>query len=260
MSKHIIQKFDKNNIITIGSCLSRFTAGHLSRAVGGRLTSAVYHNRSDLLSRYVETGVATLDGKMPELNINDKDFDTSYLIIMNQQSDTIGLHGMTKGMNLKDSLAAPVKKLILMDNYLDMTAKLAVDKNDEAFKFFFNSKYASNFNERYYLEEDYLNPTIAAENWFAILQRLLGTQTDAHIVFFNFPTTLYPESFGERSAVFHKHFVSLLRRSGLYKEKRFLYINSPEVGKAHKTHQKQHFKPTYYNFMAGCVASFTSTN
>jgi hypothetical protein len=242
-----------NGLVTIGSCLSNYVAINYSRMLGDRILTNVYHNRSDMLSPLLEGKPTVLDKYTPQLQLLENRREMAELILRNQLSSSIGLHMLKKGVPLLEVLEKKQAGLILVDNYIDMTGKLAVSKASPSTKFFFNSKHAEDFDAHYQLEDQFLDVEMSMLYFSQILEHLVDSQPQSKVVFLNFPLTFYPDAIRQKQTAFDTLFRAENRK--LLRASNFHYLNCPDVTPVHDKQQKQHFKPTYYNFIAGCIAS-----
>lgn len=234
-------------IATFGSCLSRYTANHYIRLFGGTLISSVYHNRSDaFVGRFIDktwkTGsyerIATVLSNTGEYTPDNLPTN----ILKNQFYETIGKHRLSKGTPFMSALESNSIDLLIIDNYMDLSAKII---SNEDFEGLFLRIGNIKFDRDHIQISDYLSPENAVKNMVKIINYIRTVSPGTEMVFLNFPYNTYsdnPERV-ERSMEYHFRFK--------YKD---IHIVPPmTVPEQFQTSQKQHFKNQQYCAYAGLV-------
>lgn len=237
-----------NKVITFGSCLSRYTANHYVRLFGGAVVSSVYHNRSDaFFKRHLsgEWGDVDVDKILSALGEESSTLDEDNKarnIIKNQSSDQIGLHRLKKGQNLFAALKDK-PNLIIVDNYMDLSARLAYDKKTAEGYFIKLGDLKESARPNFDLGS-YLQPESAVFYMSKIICFLKQQVPDARIVFINFPHDTYSD----------KARVSrTLEYAELFNSSYCLKVGLQKIHSIYRTKDKQHFKPPQYAAYAGLI-------
>lgn len=180
-------------VATVGSCLSRKTARYILSA---DVVNSVYHNRSDrLLEALVSSGTRLIshDDLCTLLNIgvahrrDGREFSMGN-ILHNQSADGFGLHCLPAGAPFHETLASSRFDLILIDNFMDISARLyGVPDGDRYF-----CRYPKGKVPEGLVLGSRLTPQESAANFSRIVDVLRMAQPGAQIVFLHFPVNNYP--------------------------------------------------------------------
>ena len=118
-------------IATFGSSFARQVANNYALLFDGKVVSSVCHNRSDyfcnqLLQKQAEPEAlsALLDLPFPEQQLNEDREDNILQTLKNQSLQTVGLHRLGKGMNFFQAIESRIIDLLIIDNGIDLTARL----------------------------------------------------------------------------------------------------------------------------------------
>ena len=245
------------NVVTFGSCLSRYTSNHLVRLFGGRIISSVYHNRSDAFCGRLLDKTWHLDpmdeiraALLKEDEQGSDDDNKASQILRNQYFETIGLHRLSKGMSLFTAVQSGQVDLFVVDNYMDLAARLISQPHKPHSGLFlrlndFAAPAGATESSHGWATGDYLSPAAGVKAMSRILDFFRHHNPDARIVFINFPYNTYGSS-PERVA-----------RTQEY-ERLFQYENSEiipclTIPEMNQTEQKMHFKPPQYAAYAGII-------
>ncbi len=178
-----------------------------------------------------------------EININD---ENPAIILANQNPETLGIHDLQgTGIALK-KLAAKDVDVILMDAHMDLGARLWSDKEGR-FPFFMRQDLAP-MVEKKWVQGDFLDPKVAAANNAKIAHDLKQKFARAHVIFLHFPHSAYGDASArtQRTIAFCEEFNAYDIRS----------IPLTEVDSSEFTNSASHFKPSFYDRMAGmCTAT-----
>jgi len=236
-------------IITFGSCLSRYTANHFVKLFGGTIISSVFHNRSDaFVGKFVDKNwIITPEPEIAKLLKIDKNVnidDISSRLLHNQYAQWMGLHRLGKGIPLFKALNKKLGDLIIIDNYIDISARLmSKEKDDRAAIFLRQLDFKDDVTP--WLLGDYLSTDLAVESMHKIINYFRKNLPNAVIVFLNFPYNTY-ESKPDR-----------VKRSkdfeNAFKLENDLVIPALTVHPNFQTRESSHYKPQQYAAYAGIV-------
>ncbi|WP_234732276.1 hypothetical protein [Acidocella facilis] len=186
----------------LGSCLSSIPIAALVDNYGFEECFRIHHNRSDAFRHY---------HCERSRNMLNRDWLDSFLVpnddentardaeefLDNQMLPHIGFEGTLrdrrgKGQTLFDVLQNSELDVILLDNFMDIAAKLMVKKNDQEFgssPLFLNPHFYKNHDEVVNAFEftEYLTPQDSASNWKVIYDWFRSLQPKAKIIFLCFP-------------------------------------------------------------------------
>lgn len=174
-------------IVGIGSCLSEQVARHFSMNYWGKPVSMVRHNRSDQL-------VSIMNGALPPRFQTLSDIlagfpasdPTNREFIFGQSEEGIGRSTNKDNITLRAAMSRSHIGLVLIDNFMDLTADLW--ECEGGIKFF--SRFPKDVALRRLRR---LAPSEAAKNYNEIAKRCNDVWPAAHIVFLHFPFSNYPE-------------------------------------------------------------------
>lgn len=177
-------------VVSIGSCFSKRVARQIE---GANLISSVYHNRSDVLLTAIRSKGATLKprAKICELMgipIDGTDEFSPFSVISNQSAEGFGLHDLPEGVPILQALSRMKLDLILIDNFMDLSAKLYRTPLGNYFCRYSGFEPPEGLRLR-----RKLSPQESAANFEQIVDLLRGMQPTAKIVFLQFPTNNYPD-------------------------------------------------------------------
>ncbi len=186
----------------LGSCLSSIPIATLVDNYGFEECFRVHHNRSDAFRKYYcerSSRMLSRDWLDNFLVPNDDEniARDAEEYLDNQMLPHIGFGATLKGMRGKgetlfDILRNSVLDVILLDNFMDIAAKLMVKKSDAEFggsPLFLNPHFYSNHDEIISAFEftEYLTPHESASNWKVIYHWFRRLQPKAKIIFICFP-------------------------------------------------------------------------
>ncbi len=182
-------------VMVFGSCMSNLAAFELIHTYGFEQTHSVHHNRSDaFLTYYVDktNDMIPLEYWESKLIYKEDPRGEAKQFLINQYPEGLGFHGMMDKKRPGKSFIEDVEEIqadvILMDNFMDIAAKL-VYSNSDPFRatrpLFLNHGFYQNEMElaQEYVHTEYLTPTESAENWLRIYRWLRERQPKAHIFF-----------------------------------------------------------------------------
>jgi len=242
-------------IATFGSCLSRYIGNNYTYLFGGKIVSSVYHNRSDI---FVERFIDKVAGQLTHHDIADKlvaqKIDTpieskAEVILSNQYADSIGKHRLNNGVQFIDLLESKKVDLVILDNYMDLGAKLmSVDGTMPGSKWFIRPNDLKDPSAC--RPGSFLPPEQGVQSMLTLIKQIQLMVPKAKVVFCNFPHNTYhafPERV-ERTRQYEKIISSKADGS-------FALIPSIAVPERFQTHEKQHFKKEMYCGYAGIIRS-----
>jgi hypothetical protein len=236
-------------IISFGSCLSKYTADQFVSLCGGEVISCVYHNRSDAFVRnYIENKNQLPDYKWlrEQIEIPAEHESVSKSIILNQYPERIGKHLIKAKANFFTVLEKEKADLVIMDNYMDIGAKLLSFIENPELKFFLNSNYIKELKAKLVVS-DFIKPEEAAKNYRLIIDFIRLKQPQAKFVFIHFPYAQYDDPKREKRA---------LGFLELFKPEEVKLIAPVKVNKEYLAETPGHFKPEQYAFYAGIIHDY----
>lgn len=248
------------NIIAFGSCLSRYTAREYIKGHGGVLLSSVYHNRSDaFVKRFLseEWNAVDVEKMMHDFSISaasleDEGTDSvPYQILKNQTYDAIGLHRLKNGTPFFDAIESKKVDLILVDNYMDLSAKFLIFEGCLEKNIFLaiENKSVSGLT----VPEGWtLGGILPVEEAVACMGRILDylreRQPLAKIVFMNFPHNTYAQNPDRVART--KLYESSLKKEGVY------FIPCLDIPEDRQTEKRSHFTASQYRIYADLAHGF----
>lgn len=256
----ITYKQSNYNILTFGSCLSRFSALAISKLYSANVLCTIFNNRTDLFIKNILNNY-DLTISLEDLKKNIELSEDGERFFLRQKRDFIGIYNplnpSTKQKNLWDCIKNETIDLIIIDNYMDIVAKSTYidsdsDNKNDAERFFLPK--SNTLNQEKLVIENYLDINESIKNFIFLSQFFHNNFPNSKIVFLNFPYDTYPDgsSSKKRFISFNKRFISSFN-------KRFNPIDlSIELRIFHKslaTEDKQHFSENFYYGVAGNICS-----
>lgn len=180
--------------MTFGSCLSRYVARSYKRLYGGEITASVYHNRSDYFvdsfilqkRQPITTEMLTcLKSTMPASTLDED----SRNIVRNQTAEGLGRHKLDTTANFLSQLEQHEGGLLIMDNFMDISAKLSRAK-EGAWTCFIRPADYQNYSEHFTLD-NFLDPLTSARNFELCIKHLHERAPKIRIFLLNFPYNTY---------------------------------------------------------------------
>lgn len=228
--------------------MSRYTANAYVRLFGGSIISSVYHNRSDAFYKRFVTkewgGIPISKDREDNLDIEKgKNIDEQRSqILKNQTESGIGYHRLSKGRQLFDALALN-PDLIIMDNYMDLSARLIITDPNTCEGYFARlNPSESNLTEGFL--GGYLDPIEAVDYSLKIATFFTSLSPKTKMVMINFPYNTYNDK--EREARTKKF-------ERLYNHSAVLSIPCLTINKDYQTKDKQHFRIPQYAAYAAII-------
>lgn len=186
--------------MTFGSCLSSMTAENLKTHFSCNYICGIHHNRSDAFVRYY---IENSSPMLPLANLEKSltplaEFgDAPKQFLRNQYPEYIGRlnHELDEDVgnnNFVNRLNRVQYDLIILDNFMDISAKLMCPKLDHEFRdspLFINPHFYENSDkiiDRFQFGE-FLTAQDSAKNWLTIFKWLEAKQPNAKIFFLCFP-------------------------------------------------------------------------
>lgn len=234
------------NILTFGSCLSRYIARSYKRLFAGEIVGSVYHNRSDYFTRcFIERTASPLNEEVmkvliPRFAVSQLDED-SRSIVANQTASGIGRHKLEGDRGLMQTLSEVKVDLILVDNFMDVAGRLSSGLGMECF---LRPHDYLNYHEHFSIG-GYIPPLDAAKNFLRILEFFSVQAPDAKIYFIHFPFNTY-EGDNERRARSHEF-------AKIFKSNLATIIPPLSVPKIYRTEVASHFQEPQYAAYAGMI-------
>ncbi len=233
-----------SNILTFGSCLSRYIARSYKRLYSGEIISSVYHNRSDY---FVESFITNVqkpvdNSTISELALNHSNADEDSInILENQTLARCGMHKVDTVENIFSLIEKNLYDIIFIDNFMDIAAKLS-HCGDE--KVFLRPQDYTNYSLKYKIG-DYISTTKSVESFNLIIDYFKKRNPKAKIFFFHFPWNTYEndEQRKKRSLSFFNEFI----RDDIF------IIPPQNAPKIYRTGVSSHFEEPQYTAYAGMV-------
>jgi hypothetical protein len=153
-----------------------------------KLLGAVYHNRVDrFVDHYVDKVSAEPSSEfIAKMALSEGGAARCNLMLDNQlTSRKLGHHAIHNQLGFMKALDGELD-LIVMDNFVDLMAKLAAPKGETP-SLFLTFADCTNISELFDLEKEYLDLGLAIEKWHRLIAWVREKQPNTPIVFFNFP-------------------------------------------------------------------------
>ncbi len=175
-------------VATYGSCLSRYSVNALQARSDVQLLGVVYHNRIDrFVDHYIDkTSTEPSSDLIGKMQLSDAGSARCNLMLDNQLTTRkLGHHAIRNQIGFVNALDTDLD-LIVLDNFVDIIAKLAAPKNSEP-SLFLTFSDCENIHELFDIEKEYLNIDLAIQKWDRLISWIREKQPNTPIVFFNFP-------------------------------------------------------------------------
>lgn len=248
LSSSFVNPFKRKKILTFGSCLSRFTAEQYK---WGKIIASVYHNRSDVfVGKFLDRDwvpydlqnvLSYLKTDTQQTNLDNK----SYNIICNQyEHELLGQHRIKKAKPFFELLKTETLDLIIMDGFIDLTARLATLGSFNKEGLFL--RMSDVFEEK--RQEWEWGKLLDIQESIANIQKIINFfkhhQPQAQIAFIHFPHIGYNDK---------PHLVERMKNYELlFQANNILIVPSLEVYPEHLINHKQHFAKNHYKRYA-CI-------
>lgn len=236
-------------IMTFGSCLSRATANSYVRLFGGKVISSVYWNRSDaFLGRFVDQTWAEygfegiLSRTQPAGSAQEETL--ARVILKNQYAAHLGLHGLPDGVQALEVLEQQLADLVIVDNYVDLSARLLRSPGDAQDGFFLRD-FDFTDGHQPWVVGDYLEPQAAVLGTQRVMDFFKTKMPKARFVFINFPHNVYQGH--------PRRIQRTIAYEQLFSFDDALVIPCINIPVAFQTPDKEHFKSPQYHFYAGMI-------
>lgn len=177
-------------VVSIGSCFAKRVARQIN---GANLISSVYHNRSDVLLDILRSKGRSLKPRSKICKLmggpmeGDDEF-SPFSVISNQSAEGFGLHDLPDGIRLMRALMWLKLDLILIDNFMDQSAKLYRTPIGPYF-----CRYAEFEPPEEFPLRGKLSAEQSAANFEHVVALIRRMQPSAHIVFLQFPANNYTD-------------------------------------------------------------------
>jgi hypothetical protein len=250
--------------MAFGSYMSNLTIAALIASFDFEQTHSVHHNRSDNFIRYYidKTSQMIPESYFDELLVYKSESEyQAKQFLQNQYSSYIGFHDLLHKKDPNSTFFDDIKKqqldVILMDNFMDIAARLMVHKDNETYAnspLFLNPGFYKNQAEIVSLFDwagDYLEPEQSAKNWMVIYQWLRKYQPTARIFFlpYHYCTSVSSPARYERIRAFYPVLKKLAHDENIH-------IIPPLSPPFHLTKGEEnwpHFDKPVYRGLAGYV-------
>lgn len=187
---------------SFGSCLSDMVVNRLTKRFGGSKSFHVYRHRSDQFYFYhIEKSRQIVPREYIEYKLEKLEpteeikVDANYVPlkeVLDNQYSKLGKHGVVTDDSFFDILKKQSLDIIIIDNYLDMSAILSYPK-DEDFKdspVFLRKDFFSNYDE-YFSFGDKISIQDSMFYFAKIIEFFRNYQPNAEIYFLNYPYNTY---------------------------------------------------------------------
>lgn len=250
--KKITMEQNKSNILTFGSCLSRYTALAYASLFDSNVVSTVFGNRTDLfINSFLKNNDLSISLEQIKNEIElDSDYESFFL---RQKRDFIGYHNTNlkeKQKTLWDCFSSNDIDLIFVDNYMDIVARDVYINTPELKDIkFFLPKSRTLHHDKLVLGE-YIPINDSVQNFKILIDYLHKNLSNAKIFFIEFPYETY-----ESNTFLTKRFQTFNNK---FKNKVVdMIIESHVLSNKLKTKDKQHFDPQFYAAIAAQIYSCT---
>lgn len=245
-------------IATFGSCLSRFIGNNYTYLYGGKIVSSVYHNRSDVfVGRFIDkTAAHLIRGQISRMLTGAIDGaaleDKADIILSNQYYESIGRHRLSKGIQFLDLLDSEGADLVILDNFMDIGARLlSVDGTEPGSKWFVRTQDLKEGTVS--TIGPLLSPEAGAESMLKIIKYVQKKMPKAKVVFCNFPHNTYQDR--PERVLRTQEYEALMASNA---DGSFTIIPCIDITKRFQTKDKQHFSEAMYCAYAGTIWSLLS--
>jgi hypothetical protein len=235
------------NLVTFGSCLSRYVARSYKRLFAGNILASVYHNRSDyFVSRFIK-GEDVIDN-IDELSYLKKQstesLDEDVLnILLNQTAQGIGKHKIDGGLGLFNTISKSRVDLIFIDNFMDVSARLS---SGDSHSLFLRPQDYLNYHDFFRIGE-YLPPVQSADNFLRVIDFFKRSCPGAQIVFFHFPFNTYVDDASRKARS--------MEFAEIFKPNDVFVIQPQSIPKIYRTSISSHFEEPQYAAYAGMISA-----
>ncbi len=251
-------------IMTFGSCFSRMVVDALLRLEHHDYISAIYNNRTDAFLANVVKGSAEWLPDYDEV-LNNMRYDPLHRkghleVLLNQYPERgMGQHKtLIKRGNLFSTTVeqqADAIDLIIMDNYADLTARLATYKPDPSKQLLLDFKKITNFDDYFEMSDEFISVEESVANFIQLFDFFTTTFPKAQVFFTHFAMQHYDDEKRVQRAL---QFESLMAQAK--QTDRLHILPSLPVTDHYIAEQKQHHQLAYYNYLAGYIKLFLSTH
>lgn len=252
--KTINYELGDTQILTFGSCLSRYVAIAFGKLFGGFPLCTVFNNRSDLfIKNILEHNDLSIELEQIKKIIQfNNDYDKFFL---RQKRAFIGIYNPNNDKTAQKNIWRCINEqsinLIIIDNYMDIVAK-DVYINDQLFS---NAKFFLPKSQTLQQEKLKLNKYLSIEHSIECLSHIIKFLSHsfkkAKIVFINFPCVTYKEN-----AELYSRFIEFNQQ---FKDRKIdLHIKPELFSKNLLTVDKQHFSQQFYYALAAQIYSITN--
>lgn len=177
-------------VVSIGSCFAKRVARQIN---GANLISSVYHNRSDVLLDILRSKGRSLKPrskicKLMGIPLEGDDEFSPFSVISNQSAEGFGLHDLPHGIRLMRALMWMKLDLILIDNFMDHSAKLYRTPIGPYF-----CRYGDFAPPEEFPVRGKLSAEQSAANFEQVVALIRRMQPSAHIAFLQFAANNYTD-------------------------------------------------------------------
>lgn len=203
----------QQRIATFGSSLARQIANSYALLFGGKVVSSVCHNRSDyfcnqLLQKKTTPAALTdllASAHSEQIQTTDREHNLQQTL-KNQDMETIGLHRLGKGVNFFHAIESGQIDLLIIDNGLDMTARLFCPEEDSQESFLLHPQHleSSQINASWQ-PSALLTPEQSALCMTQLIDHIKQQSPQTNIIFIQAPYKT-----DEQAATYHRAYLSSL--------------------------------------------------
>jgi hypothetical protein len=254
------------NIITIGSCMSEGIFAALTKknpGVAFNYMNHVIHNRSDYFFNaicnndwisvnprsYARIMVDQMSSdEFPNLDL----YEQSNFYLDNQSFDKIGINRDDSRISFLENIHKNVD-LFILDNFMDIAAKLVVERNGIGKYFVFSGAFSQSTFNKNFVYSDFISPAESLINFLGIINWIKSKQPSARIFFAPFPANV----------VGFEHSASLKRAANLKKLLSLSDLTCPVLSTPDVKFDDMispsdwcHYSPNYYQKIADQIILF----
>lgn len=243
------------NVISYGSCLSNITVSIMHKMFGIKVLSTIANVRSDQFYHYfIAKDRLMIPRKYIESNLissdtfeNDPNYVPYQQMLDYQYPETLGQRGLAKS-NFFNVIEREKIDIVIIDNYVDMSAKLSYPKQYDQYKdspIMIRKQDFSNYDDFFVLGEQ-LEYHRSIYYFNEIVKYIKSFQPNVKIYFLHYPYNTYVNNYARQKKAraferaFHNDDITI--------------IPAPNIAPLYrKENDPAHFQMEVYNALAGFI-------
>lgn len=243
------------NVISFGSCLSNITVSIMYKMFGIKVLSTIANVRSDqfyhyfiakdkimIPREYIENNLISLSE-----NENDPNYVPYQQMLDYQYPETLGQRGLAK-TNFFDAIYKEKVDVVIIDNYVDISAKLSYPKQYDQYKdspIMIRKQDFSNYDDFFVLGEQ-LDYHQSIYYFNELVKYIKSFQPDVTIYFIHYPYNTYVNNYErqKKARAFER----------LFKNANITIVPAANIPPLYrKENDPAHFEMEVYNTLAGFI-------